>query len=143
MRGEEAHPFVRTSTICPVCEREKAAGSLWCLTCQTTRRFSEIVQLLDGVERSLRWDHDRKPDRRFPPRATDPELGACPICSGVDLWFMRFEAAGRVAGDRVTPIVSCYVQCRSCRAQTLPRSSKRLAANAWDRGGREIFVGKT
>ena len=143
MRGAEDRPFVRASTICPLCEREKTAGSLWCLTCQTTRRFTEIVPLLEGAERSLRWNHERKPDRRFPPRATDPELSACPICGALDLCFTRFEAAGRVVAGRVTPIVNCYIQCRSCRARTLPRSSKRLAANAWDSGGREIFVGRT
>ena len=39
---------------------------------------------------------------------------------------MRFEAAGKLSGNRVTPNILHYVRCKACRYQTLPAKEQEM-----------------
>jgi ribosomal protein L40E len=90
-----------------------------------------MTALLTNAERSMRWNAERQTDRPEVSRARDPKLTHCRKCGSKDVVFMRFEAAGKVSGNRITPNILHYVRCKACRYQTLPRKSKKLAADIW------------
>jgi hypothetical protein len=106
------------------------------------KTFLEMTRTLTATEQSLQWNAETNPDRAVPKGKTDPLLTPCPNCKGEDVTFMRFEHPGspKFRGGPLRHNVDYYVQCTSCKMQTLPRKSKKLAAETWATGGKGNFI---
>lgn len=135
----EGWPFVRAAKFCPICQASKVARKIVCNTCRTTRTFLSMTRSLTSAEQGMRWNAERKPDAQLPPRAGDPTLAPCE-CGSADLVFMNCETPGKIVGNRIMPKTRYYARCQSCNRQTIPRTSKKLAAQMWVAGGKGVFI---
>lgn len=140
----EGWPYIRSATFCAICRGDKPVGKIVCDTCRTTRTFLSMTQQLTATEQSLEWNATRRPDQAAPKRATDPPLAPCRNCEGTDLVFVRFETPGMpiTRGGSLRHNVDHYVRCNTCRMQTTPCTSKKLAAKMWADGGWGNFIPK-
>jgi hypothetical protein len=138
----DSWPYIRRCAVCAICQAEKPVGKITCDTCRLNRTFISMTDLLIATERSLQWNAEREPDQPARPRATDPKLRPCLKCGATGAVFIKFQVPGKVVGHRLTPNIDYFVRCNSCGCQTLPRPSKRLAADMWTHP-EEVFDPRT
>ena len=49
-------PFIRRSTVCVICQDNKALGKLTCDDCRITKTFLSMIAMLTACEQAMRWN---------------------------------------------------------------------------------------